>query len=342
MFPATAEDDQPRPAVLVAEADMKELEEEFAQIVIKLFKSLNARARKQKAFIDDIRTVLLAISVKLDMKHKHHSFFQAHIDKIENATTVAAIQHIVCDYCDFLNISLIDILVGEYGDGDLKTNFKIYAGRLRTFQASTKLDDFVDVPAIRKAGLSAFIEVQIELDDRWRQRTLKDAEDFLNDVCKEASLNRYTVCVRQGGEKNSIILLWCVVKSQVSSLLYVLSESRMKSRYFIQLVKYDEGSATLQVKQKAFRGDMAQAAPFPASHPSERSPQFMKHKFPSLEPTGRCYIPYPMFPLGCINTVVNGAFPDISMISQEALVSFDVARCILCSLRMQPQLIKCI
>ena len=201
-------------------------------------------AKTQHDLVDEIRAVFLALQVSLDVKQQHASFFEAQADVIESFTTVAQFQSIICRYCDFLNVSLFAHLIEELGDADIKAKFELYIHQLSKFRASTKIIDYIDAQAMRKVKYTLppeFVECNIKLGVSWEDLTLKDVENFLCDLCKEASLAPYAVhsmCAKQ----NSIILVWGVARSAVFRLLRVL-DSKGLERYDLQAVTCDATAA---------------------------------------------------------------------------------------------------
>ena len=206
------------------------LEEELGNIVIGLFTFLGKMAKMRPDFIEEIRAVLLAIPLKQSMKEQHASFFEEQSDAIENATTVAKLQRVICSYCDFQNVSLFEHLIKELGNEDLKAKLKVYMDHLCDFRASTKIIDYIDAQAMRKVKFavpSGFVEAQMTLGISWADGTLEDVEEFHCHLCKEASLSFYSVCLLCG-KKGSIILVWGLARSAVASFLSAVESGRVK------------------------------------------------------------------------------------------------------------------
>lgn len=233
---STKQSPSARPAVLIAKRKINDLEEEFEQIVIRLFTLLSVKAEREPDFFHHIRTVLLAVPIKQTMKLKHASFFQAYKDVLVSATTVADYQIVICNYCNFLNVSLFEHLVEKLGEKELKTAFKLYMDHLCEFQAATKVGDFIDAQPKRKLRPPEFVEVEMKMNDAWEDQTMQDMEDFILSICARASLAPYEVYFMYG-RRGSIVLVCSVAKYALSSLQLVLDEAGM-AEYNIKAIVY--------------------------------------------------------------------------------------------------------
>ena len=234
------------PDILTVKQKMDTLEEEFENIVIRLFALFSSLAKKSPDFIDVIRAVLLAIPLTLDKKHQHCSFFEKNRDFIESASTVASFQWIICSYCNFLNVSLFEQLMKKLG-ADLKADFRVYMEHLDEFRACTKIGDFIDAQTLRQDRSilpPEFAKVQIKLGDSWEDCTLKYIQEFHLKLCQKASLAPYAAYLISG-EWSCIVLTWGIAGAAVSAILQVLDEAGMAAFDF-KAVDCDATAAALE------------------------------------------------------------------------------------------------
>lgn len=225
--------------ILSVQQDISMLEERFGGVVENLFTSLTLSAEEQPSLILKIRAALLAVPLKKNMKYQHASFFDEHTSDIECATTIARFQTIICKYCNYLNVSLFELLVEKFGDVQSKASFKVYLQHLHDFTAKTTIGKFIDAQFTSEMSPAlppGFVEVAIELCDSWRDCTLHFVIDFHNNVCKEASFAPYAIYLKTGKWK-CIILVYGIAKRAVSSIQLVLDEAGM-ARYNLRAVNY--------------------------------------------------------------------------------------------------------
>lgn len=215
-----------RTAVIAAKQGIGALEMEFRMLVCDLFTFLDNTATKQPELTCKIRVFMLAVPTCLTKRHQHASFFEAHTDDIASATTVANFQVIICNYCNYLNVSLFEELVKEFGDKNLKSRLENYMEHLCNFQESTKIVDFIDAQSASSVLPPEFMEVEMILGDSWKDYTLKHVADFHHDTCKKASLAKYAVYFKEG-KWSSIVLVYGVARSAVYFLSLVLDEAGM-------------------------------------------------------------------------------------------------------------------
>lgn len=217
-------------AVLVVKLITDGLEAEFLKVVIGLFKHLSEMAKKAPNLIEDIRTFLLALQIRFDMKHTPF-FSSKRKKKIMNATTIGEFQNLICSYCNFLNISLFEQLVKEFGEGIVENDFDSYLNHLRIFRANTRICVFIEAQALRNVTIELppdFIKVKVRMGDSWNHRNLNDVKGLHLQLCRKASVTPHVVFFMYG-TLGSIVLVWGVARSNfaLSSLLWVLDETEM-------------------------------------------------------------------------------------------------------------------
>lgn len=101
------------------------------------------------------------------------------IERCVKTLTSATIEQVFLKfspYCDFLNPDLLEHVVDRFGDDMSQAIISMYLKRLKDFRRRTKLSD---MPG-KWVGLTPtnYVEVQLELDERWKFSSLEDLEGF--------------------------------------------------------------------------------------------------------------------------------------------------------------------
>ena len=194
---------------------INKLEKKFRDLVFCAQEVLSDMADQSRHFLSKVRTCLFLLPATL--KPLYLPFFNQQRSDIFKASSVEEIICIVSCYWSFINSSLLQHLIGEFGDEHLKTKLDGYLDDVTTFEENTVMEDFVHV---RQSYLDLppnFSEVVMEMKDEWSNYTLSFIRKLCQDLSRASSLKGYGVLFTRGSCSTVIIVL--TVQTSTAHLL---------------------------------------------------------------------------------------------------------------------------
>ena len=184
---------------------IKKLEKKFRDLVFCAQEVLSDMAEQSRHFLPKLRTCLFLLPATL--KPLYLPFFNQQRSDIFKASSVEEIICIVSCYWSFINSSLLQHLIDEFGDEHLKTKLDGYLDDVTTFEENTIMEDFVHV---RQSYLDLppnFSEVVMEMKDEWSNYSLSFIRKLCQNLSRTSSLKGYSVLFTRGSCSTVIIVL---------------------------------------------------------------------------------------------------------------------------------------
>ena len=152
------------------------------------------------------------------IKHQHVAFIRENMRTITHSESMEEIFGVLNLYWDFLNYTLLEHIVTEFGTNDTKAAMAKYISELVAFRKTTKLSAFIahwpcsgNVPP----DMSKLV-TKIKKKD-WSNCTLEDVEQFKRTLTQKLLLPSFAVILRDA-EQGCISLTW-LIPSSITLLL---------------------------------------------------------------------------------------------------------------------------
>ena len=155
------------------------------------------------------------------IKYQHVAFVEEKLKAITHSESMEEIFGVLNLYWDFLNYTLLEHIVANFGNNDTKAAMANYISGLVAFRKATNLSDFISHwPCTGKvppdmSRLVTKIEKQMEKD--WSNCTLEDVEQFRRTLTQKLLLPSFAVLLRDA-EQGCISLTWLIPSSIVKLL----------------------------------------------------------------------------------------------------------------------------
>ena len=155
------------------------------------------------------------------IKHQHVAFLETKVKAIYQCESIVEIFLQLNLYWDFLNYTLLEHIVTEFGNNDTKAAMAKYICELVAFCKATKLSTFIaywpcagDAPP----DMSRLVtKIEKQMDKDWSNCTLEDVEQFRETLTQKLLLPSFAVLLRNA-EKGCISLTWLIPSSIVKIL----------------------------------------------------------------------------------------------------------------------------
>ena len=191
------------------------MEIKFSQVVRKAQSGLV----EQKIPLMTLRECITLLPASI--KHQHIAFLETKVKAIIQSESIEEIFLQLNLYWDFLNYTLLEHIVTEFGNNDTKAAMAKYVCELVAFRKATKLLTFIAYwPCAGEAPpdmsrLVTKIEKQMKKD--WSNCTLEDVEQFRRTLTQKLLLPSFAVLLRDA-EQGCISLTWLIPSSIVKIL----------------------------------------------------------------------------------------------------------------------------
>ena len=191
------------------------MEIKFSQLVRKAQSGLV----EQKIPLMTLRECITLLPASI--KHQHIAFLETKVKAIIQSESIEEIFLQLNLYWDFLNYTLLEHIVTEFGNNDTKAAMAKYVCELVAFRKATKLLTFIAYwPCAGEAPpnmsrLVTKIEKQMKKD--WSNCTLEDVEQFRRTLTQKLLLPSFAVLLRDA-EQGCISLTWLIPSSIVKIL----------------------------------------------------------------------------------------------------------------------------
>ena len=155
-------------SVSIAER-IRTMEIKFGQLVDKVQEEHNIPLQKLKRCI-----TLLPASTK----DHHIAFIRENLSEIKESKCMEDIFLLLNFYWDFLNYTLLEHIVTEFGNNDTKAAMAKYICELVAFRKATKLSEFITHWQCTGKVPPDMSRLVIKMDKDWSNCTLEDVEQF--------------------------------------------------------------------------------------------------------------------------------------------------------------------
>ena len=174
---------------------------------------------EQNVSLETLRECITLLPASI--KHHHVAFLETKVKAIIHSESIQEIFLQLNLYWDFLNYTLLEHIVNEFGNNDTKAAMAKYVSELVVFRKNTKLSTFIaHWPCTGKvppdmSRLVTKIEQQMKKD--WSNCTLEDVEQFRTTLTQKLLLPSFAVLLRDA-EEGCISLTW-LIPSSIEKLL---------------------------------------------------------------------------------------------------------------------------
>ena len=194
---------------------INQLERKFRDLVFCAQEVLSDMAEQSRHFLSKLRTCLFLLPATF--KPLHLPFLNKQRPDIFKASSVGEIICIVSNYWSFINSSLLQHLIHEFGDEHLKMKLHAYLDDLTTFEDNTMLEDFVHVRQSYLDLPANFSEVVMEMKEEWADYSLARVCKLCQDLAQASHLKGYSAVLTRGS--CSIVTIVIAIPSSAAHLL---------------------------------------------------------------------------------------------------------------------------
>ena len=153
------------------------------------------------------------------IRYQHIAFIRENMKAITHAESMEEIFGVLNLYCDFLNYTLLEHIVNEFGNNDTKAAMVNYVTELVAFRKATNLSNFITHWPCKGKVPPNMTKLVIKMDKDWSNCTLEDVEQFQTTLTQKLLLPSFAVLLRDA-EEGCISFTWLIP----SSIVKLLSE----------------------------------------------------------------------------------------------------------------------
>ena len=155
------------------------------------------------------------------IKYQHVAFVEEKLKAITQSESMEEIFLLLNLYWDFLNYTLLEHIVTNFGNNDTKAAMANYVTELVAFRKATNLSDFISHwPCAGEAppDMSRLvIKIKKKMEKDWSNCTLEDVEQFRKTLTQKLLLPSFAVLLKDA-EQGCISLTWLIPSSIVKIL----------------------------------------------------------------------------------------------------------------------------
>ena len=154
--------------------EASKLEEQFRSIVRSAFSAIAAQNISVDMFIAGLG------NLSLERKALHKDFLEKLCSDISKESTLGKVWLKLSTYWNFLNYFLLEQVICEFGDRNIKDSMEDYKSELKVFRCNTCLHDFAKYSTKISADLTVedFHLLAMKLKKNWEKCTLEDLENL--------------------------------------------------------------------------------------------------------------------------------------------------------------------
>ena len=205
----------------VVQEELEKLENKFGDLVLDAQEVFSKKEKTSTAFLPKLRNSLVLPSSK---RMKRLRFLKESRKEIRKATSVEDFFYVLNFYWNCLNYSLLEYLIGKFGNEALKTRLNRYLADLQKFEKSTKVKDFVNTYRFNYKLPPSSEVIAVKMKVKWADYTLDHVRELGQELVEAACLEEFTLFF-SGGAISSIILMWAVPSSVGHLLAEAMDES---------------------------------------------------------------------------------------------------------------------
>ena len=151
------------------------------------------------------------------IKDQHFHFIKENLSEIKESKCVEDIFLFLNLYWNFLNYTLLEHIVNEFGNNDTKAAMVKYVSELVAFRKATKLSDFITHWPCTRRVPPDMSKLVIKMEKDWSNCTLEHVEQFKTTLTQELLLPSFAVLLRDA-EQGCISFTWLIPSSIVKLL----------------------------------------------------------------------------------------------------------------------------
>ena len=194
------------------------MEIKFGQLVDHVQEEQNIPLMKLKRCI-----TLLPASIK----DQHIAFIRENMSDIKESKSMEEIFLLLNLYWDFLNYTLLEHIVNEFGNNDTKCAMAKYVTELVAFRKATKLSNFVTHWPCTEKVPPDMTKLVTKMERDWYNCTLEDVEQFRRTLTQKLLLPSFAVLLRKA-EQGCISLTWLIPSSIVNLLSKDIHNTKLR------------------------------------------------------------------------------------------------------------------
>ena len=151
------------------------------------------------------------VNTPVEHRNMHKEFFDMVIMELCKEPSLLKVWYSLSQYWNFLSYSLLEQVVCDYGDEDLKTDMEDYKKELKQFRCRTRLCDFAEYSIKINENLSEqnLKRFTIKLGQSWDECTLEYLENFSEKISRKFFLPPFSL-VLQDIKPGCISVTWAV------------------------------------------------------------------------------------------------------------------------------------
>ena len=222
-----------------------ELEQRFFSVVTHVQVYFCDKETESNKFLGNFRITL--INLPLSRKFKHMHFLKEKKVLIKGAQDVSEIFEILSPYWNHVDYDLLEHIVLEFGEKEIKLEVERYISDLIEFEKGTSIQSYVEATSGDRKIPPEFCEIIIKLDRKPSECTLYDIRRFKESVACRSSLSAYSVYLKNVGT-GSVEITLAVPDDAVDVFVKAVRD--------LQLEK-DTHIISVYVKDKAVQCDAA-------------------------------------------------------------------------------------
>ena len=174
-----------------------ELEQRFFSVVTHVQVYFCDKETESNKFLGNFRITL--INLPLSRKFKHMHFLKEKKVLIKGAQDVSEIFEILSPYWNHVDYGLLEHIVLEFGEKEIKLEVERYISDLIEFEKGTSIQSYVEATSGDRKIPPEFCEIIIKLDRKPSECTLYDIRRFKESVACRSSLSAYSVYLKNVG-----------------------------------------------------------------------------------------------------------------------------------------------
>ena len=179
--------------------------------------------KTQFVVVDEFLNTITFLPISI--KEEYEYYIDENADRLEELKSTKHIMIHLNKYWNFFDYGLLEFIIEEYGNEQLKHDMQIYASDLKEFRKNTTVRQFMRCWPGRKDIPPRFERMDIALDVDPEVWNLEKLERMRKDMYKQTHLTVFAFIVHKLKE-GCIIVVWAVPRECLSAIIRCeLSES---------------------------------------------------------------------------------------------------------------------
>ena len=202
-------------------ADVTELEEKFHALVVRAIKHLS----DTKVDLMELRQAITLLPTILMEYKKTKKFVQENEKFFLKAESIEEVFIIANYYWNFLNYSLLECIIKQFGSNDMIKEMEKYVTEIEFFRKNTLIKPFSKVYKIRSDFKNdERKKIVSKLEINFSTATIEDAEKYRRDLFGELSIPEFSIQLAEI-QDGCMMLTWLVSDSLVAHVQKTIKPS---------------------------------------------------------------------------------------------------------------------